>query len=149
MDTPDHLPGKLLSRPLFFSYVTLAALLFAVLTGALTAVIIRSVDDLLAALELTDFAVIFSALDTADLDVHGIIPTILAFLFTLSLAATVRKGRKSGKSLAFCLVFAIPAGVLLLLVSLAVSVWLTEVNDIRFGTVLLSMYDNLDALAGL
>ncbi len=149
MDTSEHLPEKTISRPLFFAYVVLAAFLFAILTGAMTAVTIRSVDDLLAVLGLADFARIFSALDTAELDVHGIIPTILAFFFTLAVAAMVRKKRKKGKTWVSCLVVAIPVGLLLFVVSLIVSVFLTEVNDIRFGTVLVSLYQNMDAFAGM
>lgn len=146
MNDPNH---PLPSRPLFFAYVALTTVLCTVLITFLSATVIRSVDDLLEHLELMEFATIFSALDTAEQEVHGTIPTILAFLFILAVAATVRKGRKCGKSWRFCLVFAVPAGLILLLVSLLVSVWLTEVNDIRFGTLLLSLYDNLDALAGL
>ena len=154
-DPSNPIPTKPVGRKLFFAYVVLIALLFTVLTGSLTATVIRGVDDLLVRLAETDrslslFATIFSALDTAELDVHGLIPAILAFCFTFGVAVLLRKARKKGGFwFVVSIVLAVPVGLILFAVSLAVSVLLTEVNDIRFGTVLLSLYRNLDAMSAL
>lgn len=150
-DPSIPIPERTMSRKLFFAYVTLIALLFTILTGSLTATVIRSIDDLLAAdPSLSEFAAIFSALDSAELEVHGLIPGLLAFLFTLGVGVILRSGRKNGGvRFVVSIVLAVPVGLILFAVSLTVSVLLTEVNDIRFGTILLSLYNNLDAMSAL
>lgn len=154
-DPSIPISNKTMSRKLFFAYVLLIALLFTVLTGSLTATVIRSIDDLLARLAadtagLSYFVIVFSALDTAELEVHGLIPGILAFLFTLGVGLLLRTGWKNGGArFVYSIVLAVPVGLILFAVSLAVSVLLTEVNDIRFGSVLLSLYKNLDVLSAL
>lgn len=150
-DPSIPIPEKSMSRKLFFAYVTLIALLFAVLTGFLTATVIRGIDDLLASIDgMGSFATVFSSLDTAVLEVHGLIPAILAFLFTFGVALIVRKGRKKGGArFVVSIILAVPVGLILFAVSLAVSVLLTEVNDIRFGAILVSLYKNLDAMFAL
>lgn len=154
-DSSLPIPKKIMSRKLFLVYVVLAALLLTILCTSLTATVFRSVDDILAKLaeedrSLTDFVTVFSALDRAVLEVHSLIPALLAFVFSLGLGLMIRSGhKKGGVRFALCIVFAVIIGILLFAVSLAVSILLTEVNDIRFADLLLSLYHNLDGLAAL
>ena len=156
MTDPSHpVPKQVMSRKLFLVYVVLAALLLTILCGSLTATVIRSVDNILARLaeddrSLSTFVTVFSALDSAVLEVHSLIPGLLAFIFSLGVGMIVRIGRKKGGvRFAVCLILAVIAGILLFIVSLAVSILLTEVNDIRFADLLLSLYHNLEGLATL
>lgn len=173
MSSADPIPRsrRVSSLPLFFAYVILIAVLLTILTGAVTALFIRGIDDILYSYceradfnsvtvisdgggsdlgDLRAFADIFSALDHAKLDVHGIIPAILAFVFTLFVALVVRRGKKRGGArFVLHIIIAVILGAVLFALSFAVSVYLTEVNDIRFGTVMLSLYENLEALGGL
>ncbi|MBR5313085.1 MAG: hypothetical protein IKU40_09405 [Clostridia bacterium] len=156
MTDPSHpVSKKSMSRKLFFVYVLLTALLLTILCGSFTATVIRSVDNILARLaeddrSLSTFVTVFSALDSAVLEVHSLIPGLLAFIFSLGVGMIVRIGRKKGGvRFAVCLILAVIAGILLFIVSLAVSILLTEVNDIRFADLLLSLYHNLEGLATL
>lgn len=154
-DSSIPIPNKIMSRKLFVVYVLLAALLLTILCGSLTATVIRSVDDILARFaeedrSLTMFVTVFSALDSAELEVHGLIPGLLAFVFSLGVGMILRTGRKKGGArFVLSIVLAVAAGLILFAVSLAVSILLTEVNDIRFADLLLSLYDNLEGLAAL
>ena len=148
-------PNRTMSRKLFAAYVLLAAILLTILTGSLTATAIRSIDDILARLaedapDLSMFVTVFSALDFAKLEVHGLIPGIFAFVFSLGVGLILRSGRKKGgRRFVLSIVLAVPVGILLFAVSLAVSILLTEVNDIRFADILFSLADNLEGLASL
>lgn len=154
-DSSIPIPKKTMSRKLFFVYVLLAALLLTILCGSLTATVIRGVDDILARLaeedrSLTMFVTVFSALDSAELEVHGLIPGLLAFVFSLGVGMILRTGhKKGGVRFVLSIVLAVVVGLILFTVSLAVSILLTEVNDIRFADILFSLYDNLEGLAAL
>lgn len=154
-DSSLPVPGKVMSRKLFLVYVVLAALLLTILCTSLTATLFRSVDDILAKLaeddrSLNDFVTVFSSLDHAVLEVHSLIPGLLAFIFSLGVGMIIRTGRrKGGARFVLCILLAVIVGVVLSAVSLAVSLLLTEVNDIRFADLLLSLYHNLDGLSAL
>ena len=156
MTDPSHpVPKQVISRKLFLVYVVLAALLLTILCGSLTATVIRNVDNIFARLaendrSLSSFVTVFSALDSAVLEVHSLIPGLLALIFSLGVGTIVRMGRKrGGVRFVLCIIAAAAAGILLFAVSLAVSLLLTEVNDIRFADLLISLYHNLDGLATL
>jgi hypothetical protein len=154
-DSSLSVPKKGMSRKLFFVYILLATLLLTILCTSLTAVIFRSVDDILARLaenddSLEDFVEVFSSLDRAVLEVHSLIPGLLAFIFSLGVGMIIRTGcKKGGFRFVLCIILAVIVGVILFAVSLAVSLLLTEVNDIRFADLLISLYHNLDGLATL
>jgi len=154
-DPSVPIPRRTISRKLFFVYVLLAAILLTILCGSLTATVIRSIDDILAKLaeedlSLSMFAEVFAALDHAVLEVHALIPGILALFFSFGVGMILRTGRKHGGArFVVSIVLAVLVGLLLFAVSLAVSILLTEVNDIRFADLAFSLADNLDALAGL
>ncbi len=154
-DPSVPIPRQTMSRKLFYVYVLLAALLLTILSSSFSASIIRGIDDILAKLaeedrSLSMFAEVFSALDRAVLEVHALIPGILAFVFSLGVGMILRNGRKhGGVRFVVSIVLAVPVGLLLFAVSLAVSILLTEVNDIRFADLALSLIDNFDSLAGL
>jgi len=154
-DSSVPIPRRTMSRKLFFVYVLLAALLLTILSSSLSATFIRGIDDILVRLAEEDrslrmFAEVFASLDRAVLEVHALIPGILAFVFSLGVGMILRTGRKhGGVRFVVSIVLAVPVGILLFAVSLAVSVLLTEVNDIRFADLAFSLAENLDALAGL
>lgn len=154
-DSSLPIPKKVISRKLFLVYVVLAALLLTILCTSLTATIFRGIDDILAKLAEDDFslemfATVFSALDSAVLEVHSLIPGLLAFIFSLGVGLIVRTGRKkSGVRFVLSIILAVIVGVILFVISLAVSLLMTEVNDIRFADLLVSLYHNLDGLAAL
>ena len=123
----------------FLAYLVLGAILMALSVCALASVLIRSVDSLLLAAGEPDFAEIFAQLETADLDTHGVIPFVLALLFLLAIGLLFRKIRW------WTVIPAIPLGIVLFALSLAASVWFTDVNGIRVGTVVRSLADLLEA----
>lgn len=154
-DSSIPIPQKTMSRKLFFVYILLAAILLTIFTGSLTAMVIRSIDDLLARLaeddrSLSMFVTVFAALDSAKLEVHGLIPGLLAFLFSFGVGMILRTGRKKGGArFVLSIVLAVPVGLILFAVSLAVSILLTEVNDIRFADILFSLAENMEGLSSL
>ena len=154
-DSSIPLPDKKPGSRLFFAYVLLAAVLLTILCSSLTAVAIRGIDDILSILAeddpgLSDFAFVFSSLDKAVLEVHALIPALLAFVFTLGVGFLLRSGhRKGGARFVISIVLSVPVGLILFTVSLLVSILLTEVNDIRFADLLLSLSKNLDGLLSL
>ncbi len=154
-DSSVPIPRRTMSRKLFFVYVLLAALLLTILISSLSATFIRGIDDILAKLaeedrSLSMFADVFAALDRAILEVHALIPGILALVFSFGVGMILRNGRKhGGLRFVVSIVLAVPVGLLLFAVSLAVSILLTEVNDIRFADLAFSLAENLDALTGL
>ncbi len=154
-DSSLPIPKKVMSRKLFIVYVVLAALLLTILCGSLTATVIRGVDDILEKLaeenrSLSMFATVFSALDSAVLEVHSLVPGLLAFLFAFGVGCLLRTGhKKGGFRFVLSIVFAVIVGVILFAVSLVVSILLTEVNDIRFADLLISLYHNIDGLSAL
>jgi hypothetical protein len=99
----------------------------------------KSVDSLLLAAGEPDFAEIFAQLETADLDTHCVIPFVLALIFLLVIGLLFRKIRW------WTVIPAIPLGLVLFALSLASSVWSTNVNGIRVGTVVRSLADLLEA----
>lgn len=130
-------PGAVSGR--FCAYLVLAAILLTLAVCALSAIFIRTIDSLLAYAGEEEFAEIFSQLERADLDPHGLIPFLLALVFLLVIGLLIRKiGRWA----------AIPAvllGIVLFVLSFAAAVWFTDVNGIRFGTVMLSLIDMIRA----
>ena len=154
-DSSVPIPRRAMSWKLFFVYVLLSALLLTILSCSLSATILRNVDNLLAHLaeedrSLTMFAEVFSSLDRAILEVHALIPALLAFVFSLGVGMILRTGsKKGGIRFVLSIILAVLIGIVLFAVSLAVSVLLTEVNDIRVADLALSLAENLDALAGL
>lgn len=152
---PDPQPKTKLSLPLFAAYVLLAATLSVLAVCALSAQLIRSVDDVLPTLapalgidsETADFlADVFSQLDDAKLSVHHEVPALLSFLFALGIGLFLRAGRKARHCpFALFILGAVLIGIVLFALSLGVSVWLTDVNDIRFGDVLHSLSEMIRA----
>lgn len=147
--TSDLQPKPRLSRKLFFAYVLLASVLTTIAICAFSAQCIRRIDDILPAAaptlgidsETADFlADVFSQLDEAELSVHHEVPALLAFLFSLGIGLFLRAGKTSRHCpFALFVLAAVIIGIILFVFSLGVSVWLTDVNDIRFGDVLLSL----------
>ena len=152
---PLPIPRRTMSWKLFFVYVLLAAILLTILNSSLAATIIRNIDNIFLSLSEDDytmglFAEVFAALDHAVLEVHALIPSILALVFSFGVGMILRTGRKhGGVRFVVSIVLAVLVGLLLFVVSLAVSILLTEVNDIRFSDLAFSLAENLDALAGL
>lgn len=146
---PDSVPQRKISPLLFFAYVLLISILLTIAACALSATIIRSIDDILpdiapvlgidsgTAAVLAD---IFSQLDDANLSVHHEVPAVLSFLFTLGIGLMIRAGYRSERCpFALVVILASVTGLLFALFSLILSVWMTDVNDIRFGDVVLSL----------
>lgn len=154
-DSSIPIPQKTISWKLLLLYVLLATLLLTILCTSLTAVMFRSVDNILARLaeddrSLEDFVEVFASLDRAVLEVHALIPGLLAFLFSLGIGTIIRMGKKKGGiRFVLSILFAVPVGLILFAVSLVVSLLLTEVNDIRFWDLLISLSQNIDGLATL
>ena len=154
-DSSIPIPQKTISWKLLLLYVLLATLLLTILCTSLTAVMFRSVDNILARLaeddrSLEDFVEVFASLDRAVLEVHALIPGLLAFLFSLGIGTILRMGKKKGGiRFVLSILFAVPVGLILFAVSLVVSLLLTEVNDIRFWDLLISLSQNIDGLATL
>ena len=135
--TPRPIKGKFPVRAA--AYTVLAAILMTLAVCALSAVLIRSVDSFLLAAGQTEFAEIFAQLEDADLDAHGAIPFLLALLLLAVIALLIRKIG------GWAAIPAILLGALLFVLALAASVWFTDVNGIRFGTVVLSLLDLIEA----
>lgn len=115
------------------AYTVLAAILMTLAVCALSAVLIRSMDSFLLYCGEEDFAGIFAQLEDAELDAHGIIPFLLWLVFVLCMGLLSRKiGR-------WTWIPALILGVFVFLLSLAAAMWFTDVNGIRFGTVLASL----------
>ncbi len=121
------------------AYLILAAVLMTLAVCALSAVLIRSMDSFLLYAGQEDFAGIFAQLEDAELTPHGTIPFLLALLFLTIIGLLIRK--IGGWSV----IPAILLGILLITASLAAAVWFTDVNGIRFGTVMLSLLDMIQA----
>ena len=154
-DSSIPLQKKTMSWKLFFVYVLLAAILLTILCGSLTATIFRGVDDVLAKLaeddiSLEDFVDVFAGLDHAVLEVHALIPGLLAVVFSFGVGMILRTGhKKGGARFVISIVLAVIVGLILFAVSLAVSLLLTEVNDIRFADLVISLIHNLEGLSSL
>lgn len=145
--TPPQ-PHRKHSLPLFAAYVILAAVLASITICALSAQIIRSIDNILPSIapslgidgETASFlADVLSQLDDANLSVHHEAPALLSFLFSLAIGLILRAGKRSRCPLPLLIIAAVVIGLILFALSLGVSVWLTDVNDIRFGDFLLSL----------
>jgi len=157
MDVPLTDPKKRekISLKLFFAYVLLAAALLTITICALSAVVIRGIDDIIPSLApalgldgetAATLSAIFSQLDHAKLSVHHEVPAVLALIFSLFVGMILRTG-KMVKSVPFILfvIAAVLMGILLALFSLGMSVWMTDVNDIRFGDVVISLSKMIEA----
>ena len=132
---PVRKSGKFPMR--LFAYTVLAAILMTLAVCALAAVLIRSVDSMLLAAGQEDFAEIFSQLEDAELDAHGMIPFLLWLVFVPAIGLLSRKiGR-------WTVIPAVLLGLIVFAASLAAALWFTDVNGIRFGTVILSLADLL------
>lgn len=132
---PVRKSGKFPVR--LIAYTVLAAILMTLAVCALAAVLIRSVDSMLLAAGQEDFAEIFSQLEDAELDPHGIIPFLLWLAFVPAMGLLSRKiGR-------WTVIPAVLLGLIVFAASLAAALWFTDVNGIRFGTVILSLADLL------
>ena len=134
---------------LFFAYIILVSTLLTIALCALSAMVIRGIDDIILlaapALGLDPetagmLTAIFSQLDYAELSVHHEIPALLAFVFTTFIGFILRAGKSSRKiPFVWFILIAAAVGLILMLFSLGVSVWMTDVNDIRFGDVVVSL----------
>lgn len=134
---PGKAPAKVSAR--FVSYLILTALLLTLAVCALAAVFIRNMDSILAYAGQTQFADIFAQLDNADLDPHGVIPFVLALVSLSVIGLFVKKiGR-------WAVIPSVLLGIVLFVLSFAAAVWFTDVNGIRFGTVMLSLIDMIEA----
>lgn len=134
---PRKTSGKFPIR--FAAYVVLIAILITLAVCALASVLIRSADSILLAAGEEQFADIFSQLENAELDTHGTIPFLLALAFLLIIGLLIRKiGR-------WAVIPAVILGIVLFALSFAAAVWFTDVNGIRFGTVMLSLFDMIEA----
>lgn len=132
---PVRKSGKFPVR--LIAYTVLAAILMTLAVCALAAVLIRSVDSMLLAAGQEDFAEIFSQLEDAELDPHGTIPFLLWLVFVPAMGLLSRKiGR-------WTVIPAVLLGLIVFAASLAAALWFTDVNGIRFGTVILSLADLL------
>lgn len=121
------------------SYTVLAAILMTLGVCALAAVLIRSVDSILVYAGQPEFADIFAQLENAELDAHGEIPFLLWLVFVVGMGLLSRKiGR-------WTVIPAVLLGMIVFLLSFTAAVWFTDVNSIRFGTVVLSLADLLEA----
>lgn len=121
------------------SYTVLAALLMTLAVCALSSILIRSVDSFLLAAGQTEFADIFAQLGDADLDAHWLIPFVFWLAFVLSM------GLLSRKIGAWAILPGILLGLIVLFLSAGAALWFTDVNGIRFGTVVLSLGRLLEA----
>lgn len=140
---------------LFLAYVLLAAVIATIVICALSAVAIRSIDDLIPkAAPLLDLdeetaemlSAIFAQLDHAELSVHHEIPAILSLIFSFGIGMILRAGLKIRRiPFALFVTAAVLIGLILAVFSLAVSIWMTDVNDIRFGDVMLSLSELLSS----
>ncbi len=140
---------------LFLAYVLLAAVIATIVICALSAVAIRSIDDLIPkAAPLLDLdeetaemlSAIFAQLDHAELSVHHEIPAILSLIFSFGIGMILRAGLKIRRiPFALFVTAAVLIGLILVVFSLAVSIWMTDVNDIRFGDVMLSLSELLSS----
>lgn len=138
-----------ISPKLFAAYVLLIAALLTIALCALSAMTIRGIDDIIPSaaplLELDadtaeTLAQIFSQLDHAELSVHHEVPAILALLFTTCIGLFLRAGKNLRKiHYAWVIIIAAMVGLIFAVFSLGVSVWMTDVNDIRFGDIVLSL----------
>lgn len=140
---------------LFLAYVLLAAVIATIVICALSAVAIRSIDDLIPkAAPLLDLdeetaemlSAIFAQLDHAELSVHHEIPAIFSLIFSFGIGMILRAGLKIRRiPFALFVTAAVLIGLILAVFSLAVSIWMTDVNDIRFGDVMLSLSELLSS----
>jgi hypothetical protein len=140
---------------LFLAYVLLASVIATIVICALSAVAIRSIDDLIPkAAPLLDLdeetaetlSAIFAQLDHAELSVHHEIPAILSLIFSFGIGMILRAGLKIRRiPFALFVTAAVLIGLILAVFSLAVSIWMTDVNDIRFGDVMLSLSELLSS----
>ena len=143
------------SFKLFFAYVLLASASATIAICALSAVAIRSIDDLIPKaapiIGIDDetartLSAIFSQLDHAELSVYHEIPAALSLIFSFCVGMILRAGLKVRRiPFALFVIAAVLVGVILALFSLGVSVWMTDVNDIRFGDVMTSLLDMIGA----
>jgi|GEM_PF-1561928 len=142
-----------ISLKLFAAYVLLVTALLTIALCALSAMTIRGIDDMIAhfspslgldsetAEMLSD---IFSQLDHAELSVHHEVPAVLALIFTTFIGLFLRAGKNLRKiHYVWVVIIAAVVGLIFTLFSLGVSVWMTDVNDIRFGDVVLSLSELL------
>ena len=130
-------PGKISVR--FCAYLVLISILVTLAICAMSAIFIRTIDSILLYAGEAEFSEIFSQLERADLDPHGLIPFALTLGFVLVIGLLIRKiGR-------WAVIPAVLLGVVLLVLAFAAAVWFTDVNGIRFGTVMLSLIDMIRA----
>lgn len=142
-----------ISLKLFAAYVLLVTALLTIALCALSAMTIRGIDDVIAHLspafgldsETAEMlAAIFSQLDHAELSVHHEIPALLALVFTTVIGLILRAGKSVRKiHFAWFILIAAVVGVIFAVFSLGASIWMTDVNDIRFGDVVLSLSELL------
>lgn len=144
-----------ISFKLFLTYVILVASLLTIAACALSATVIRGIDDVIPhaapVLGLDDetagtLSEIFAQLDHAELSVHHEVPALLSLVFSFGVGMILRAG-KSVQRVPFVLfvIAALIIGLILALFSLGVSVWMTDVNDIRFGDIVVSLSEMIGA----
>lgn len=148
---PDICTKKKTDTWLFLAYVLLAAVLSTIALCALSAMVIRGIDDVIphaaSVMELdADTALtlesIFAQLDHAELSVHHEVPAFLSLLFSLCTGLMLRT-KKGSRTFPLIVTAAFLFGIVFALFSLTASVWMTDVNDIRFGDAAVSLAEML------
>ena len=132
--------------------ILIAGVMLAILLGFGVSLFIRSIDDILGGAEgllgedADTFGQIFNQLKTAEVELPSIMLLILCLLETAGVLRFVR-GKKEGnlsrkKRILRGIGIALPALIGLLLI-VVTTLWFTDVNGIRFGTVVKFLFDAL------
>ena len=132
--------------------ILIAGVMLAILLGFGVSLFIRSIGDILGGAEgllgkdADTFGQIFNQLKTAEVELPSIMLLILCLLETAGVLRFVRgkkEGNLSKKSrILRGIGIALPALIGLLLI-VVTTLWFTDVNGIRFGTVVKFLYDAL------
>ena len=132
--------------------ILIAGVMLAILLGFGVSLFIRSIGDILSGAEgllgkdAGTFGQIFSQLKTAEVELPSIMLLILCLLETAGVFRFIRgkkEGNLSKKSrILRGIGIALPALIGLLLI-VVTTLWFTDVNGIRFGTVVKFLYDAL------
>ena len=132
--------------------ILIAGVMLAILLGFGVSLFIRSIGDILGGAEgllgedADTFGQIFNQLKTAEAELPSIMLLILCLLETAGVLRFVR-GKKEGnlsrkKRILRGIGIALPALIGLLLI-VVTTLWFTDVNGIRFGTVVKFLFDAL------
>lgn len=162
------------SRFRFLLFSLIAAFLATLIACLVSPCIIRSIDDLFRLLsdksaplsaaladskgrvlgvsrsEWATFAEVFSSLDSAPMQTYGRLAAAFALPGAFLTGLLVRNVRKSSVPVRVLrIVLAVILGLIFLLAVLAAALFMTDVNGIRLGRVVLSLIQNFDAIASM